>query len=118
MERKNEYCSPSLPEAQNSSTFYALTLSHSVFPLGSQLSKHHSFHELLAHSALVIPEHAGAARRRAALSEHSWHVGHTPPKALPTHPNALSLFNQGATAYALFAGTILVRLTLSHSMQP
>ena len=51
--------------------------SHSVFPLGSQLSKHHSFHELLAHSALVIPENAGAARRHAALSEHSWHMGHT-----------------------------------------
>ena len=42
-------------------------------------SVYHSFHELLAHSALVIPEHTGAARRRAALSEHSWHMGHTPP---------------------------------------
>ena len=40
--------------------------------LGSQLSKHHSFHELLAHSALVIPENAGAARRRAAHAQQLW----------------------------------------------
>ena len=70
--------------------------SHSVFPLGSQLTNH-SFHELLAHSALVVPspKHAGAARRRTVYSANTHGIWDTHPATLGT-PHTLRSTNQNS----------------------